>query len=153
MGSELLNWKKQALDGEVARAVRHDTRMHRRERGRGGHRFRFDDLKALWHVGDYVVLTHHSDSIWQLYHRDPEQGWLLISWFFTRREAQVAALHPLPDITPKPKRAVEGVHVLAGWPDGEKTMRVPCGTSYTAEVIEAAFASIGCETERELVTT
>ena len=150
MSSQVLNWKKQPLDGEVSKGLRKGIRQYRRERGRGGHRFRYDDLKALYSVGDFIVLTHHGDSIWQLYHRHPQNGWFLISWHFTRREAQIAALHPLPDLTPKPKKIKEGIHVLAGWDDPMvKTMRVHCSSTWTADCIEAAFQSLGCLTERQ----
>jgi hypothetical protein len=63
----------------------------------------------------------------------------------------VAALHPIPDLGPKPKPVKEGVHVLAGWSKDQMTMRCHCSTPYTADVVAAAFQSIGCETRRETV--
>lgn len=153
MTAPILPWKKQPLDGEVARSIRHDIRMHRRERGRAGHRFRYDDLQVLWAASNkYAVLRHLSDPVWQFFYNHPTEGWKLISWHFTRREAQVAACQPIPEPKVKAQPVKEGIHVLAGWPKKKKTMRVPCSSPETAGAVEAAFLHLGCEVKRELVT-
>ena len=153
---EILDWKKAPVDGDEARALRRDIRMRRRERGRGGHRFRFDDLKALWVAstpdGDAAVLTHHGDSIWQLWRHDDTRGWLLTSWHFTRREAQVAALKPVEHPEPPRRDLAPGIHVVASWPKQKPSIRVICTTPYTAQALEDVMTSLGCDVLTETVS-
>ena len=156
---ELTDWSNQPLDGEVAHSIRHDVRAFRRERGRGGHRFRYTHLKTLWVSAAYAVLNHTDDQVWQLWYQDARQGWLLVDWCRTRREAQAVA-----DANPIPKELVihgtdardSMITVRAGWPDPQYpdlppkvyTMKVGCATPYTAEQITAVFERIGCLTEK-----
>jgi hypothetical protein len=58
----------------------------------------------------------------------------------------------MPDLGPKPKAVVEGLHVLAAWPKQKPTMRVLCSSEATASAVESAFKHIGCETARETVS-
>jgi hypothetical protein len=153
---EVLPWKKQPVDGEVAKSIRKDVRTFRKERGRGGHRFRFATLKSLWSADAiHVVLNHSDDSAWQYWYNDARQGWSLISWHMTRREAQVAAEMPHPDLTPEPKFLAEGVYVLAGWPrengEADYTMKVACSTDKTADEILAVFTHLGFVATKSLL--
>lgn len=148
----LLDWKREATDGPTAYSMRHDTRKWRREKGRAGHRFSFVRLKNIWVADDiHAVCNHDDDASWLYFRRLPLKGWLLISWHRTRREAQAAADLPLPDLTPKPKPIVAGIHIKAGWNKGDYTMNIACRTEYTADVITDIFQRMGCETEREMV--
>jgi hypothetical protein len=157
---ELPHWTNQPLDGDVALSIRHDVRQYRRERGRGGHRFRHSHLKSLWSVEDiHAVLNHNDDPAWQYWYHDARQGWLLVDWFSTRREAQAFV-----DMNPVPTIVIHGtnvddtpIHVLAGWPDPEYpellpkdyTMRVPCRSDYTASVVIEVFEKVGCLTRQD----
>jgi hypothetical protein len=149
---EVLPWKKQDADGEVSKHIRRHVRLYRRERGRGGHRFRYATLKSLWSADAiHVVLNHKDDPSWQYWYNDPRQGWNLISWHLTRREAQVAAEMPHPDLTPEPKFLTEGLYVLAGWSDENYTMKVACSSEGTADQIIAVFTGIGCVATKSLL--
>ncbi len=157
---DLLTWTRQPADGDFAKELRHDVRMHRREKGRSGHRFNYNRLKSLWSVGGiHAVMNHQDDPTWQFWHKDALSGWNLMSWHLTRREAQAAAEQPLPDLTPKPKDKTYGLHVYAGWsgmdPFGFQrdwpSIVVPCSSEYTAGVIVKIFEDMGCEVKKDLV--
>lgn len=155
MDFDPFGWQKQKPDQEIARAIRRDIHLHRRERGRGGHRYRFATLKSLWTVDIiHAVLNHKDDPVWQRYYNHPSQGWLLVDWYMTRREAQAAAELPLPEdiLRPTPALAPEiGWHVYAGWQSSKWTMDVPCSSWETACEIDAVFAEIGCYATKTLV--
>lgn len=151
-----LGWSREKLDGSLARSIRSSIRLRRRERGRGGHRYRFNTLKNLWAVDViHAVVNHTDDPEWQYYYNHPSEGWLLISWHLTRREAQAAAELPLPpELVPTvaSRATVEGWHVLAGWKKDKFTMDVPCTSEEIAGEIEETFQVIGCHTSKSLVT-
>jgi hypothetical protein len=147
-------WEKVELDGPTAMAMRHDTRKFRREKGRAGRRFQFVRLKSLWTAdGIHAVCNHLNEAEWLYFHRTALQGWLLMSWHGTRREAQAAAELPLPDLTPKPKPTTPGLHVKAGWTHKRGvTMDVACHSEYTAGVVADIFDKLGCTiVEKEMV--
>lgn len=121
--------------------------MRRRERGRGAHRFRYVTLKSIWSADDiHVVLNHTDDVSWQYWYLDGKDGWNLIGWYMTRREAQAAAEMPRPVVPPKFLK--EGLYVLAGWPQEDApvdyTMKVACQSEGTANEIMAVFTHLGC---------
>lgn len=156
---ELNHWSSQPLDGETAHSIRHDVRAYRRERGRNGHRFRFQTLKTLWVSTNHAVLNHTDDPAWQYWYCDGRQGWLLVDTFRTRREAQaVADAHPVP-----PDLVVHGsdvrdsmIVVRAGWPDAQYpdlppkvwNIKVGCTSASTADQIISVFEHIGCRAEK-----
>lgn len=148
-----LEWSKQSLTGDVAKALRKDVRTYRRERGRGGHRFSYNYLKTLWAADDglHAVCNHIDDSAWQMWYRHPTDGWIMIDWHLTRREAQAAAESKHPELVERKPKIFPGINVLAGWPDRDPTMRVHCSSEATATVVSEAFDKIGCITRRELV--
>lgn len=148
MDFQTFGWEKQKNDSAVAKSIRASVHQQRRERGRGGHRFRYSTLKAIWSVGEtHAVLNHTDDTTWQ-YWRNTNGGWLLVSWHLTRREAQASAELPLPADLAIPLRVSEaGLHVYAGWQQGSYTMDVPCSSDEIAQDIKEAFEIIGCHTE------
>lgn len=150
---DALDWSKQPTDGPVSQAIRRDVRKHRRERGRGGHRFSLNYLKTVWSASDgsHVVLNHVDDLIWQMWYRHPEQGWVLMDWLSTRREAQAAAETHQPELSDSRPDMPPGIYVLAAWPGRPSTMRVHCSSERTADDITEVFARLGCDTQRELV--
>lgn len=150
---ESLSWVKAPTDGEVARAIRKNVRMHRREKGRGGHRFAQSFLKTLWVADDgrHAVLNHIDDLTWQMFYRHPESGWGLIHWYATRREAQASAESAHPDLVFQAPTIYSGINILAHFPDRKNRMRVHCSSDYTATVIEETFMKLGCITRREVV--
>lgn len=152
-----MRWEKQKNDSSLARAIRADIRAHRRERGRGGHRFRFSHLKGLWSVGEiHAVLNHKDDPAWQYYYNHPKQGWILVDWRMTRREAQALAELPQEYQALYAEQAVEkssvpGWHVYAGWSPGEYSMDVLCTTFDIACEVDAVFSEIGCVTRKDQI--
>ena len=150
---ESLSWVKQPVDGDFARAIRKDVRLYRRERGRGGHRFSMNFIKTLWVADDsmHAVLNHIDDLVWQMFYRHPTQGWLLIHWYDTRREAQAAAESDHPELVSRRPTVHPGINVLANFPHRDNRMRVHCSSDYTATVVEETFVKIGCITAREVV--
>lgn len=151
---QVIEWVKCDNDGDLARELRKNIRQHRREKGRAGHRFAFTFLKTLWVADDdhHAVLNHVDDTVWQMWYRHPVEGWVLISWHATRREAQAAAESSHPQLVVPKVRIHPGINVLAGWPGRELNMRVACSSEYTADVIGEIFAKLGCGTRRELVS-
>lgn len=164
-----LTWTQESLDAKLVQHLRRDIRAHRRERGRGGHRYVFKDLKEL-HAGrtepdliTYVVLTHHQDPAWLVFGWHEGHGWLLLGWHEQCEQARLAAeshvWEPEEDSVASPGEP--GIYVCAGWAyapfrDPEKpvahTMRVHCRTKNAAIAIAEAFHKLGCETVREEVS-
>jgi len=144
-----LEWHKQPIDSPVALAIRRDVREHRRERGRGGHRFSLNHVKSLWSANDgrHVVLNHVDDPAWQMWHRD-NAGWSMVSWHQTRREAQAAAEN---DSAPPEAKITSGIYVLAGSDPERMTIRTHCTSAATADDIEAVYVKLGFTTARETV--
>jgi hypothetical protein len=140
--------KAKDLDGDVAEEIRHDVRRYRREKGRGGHRFRHATLKNLWHVENiHAVLNHADDPVWQYWYNHASNGWQLVGYYFTRREAQAAAERPHPIAPIKP--LAPGRYIFAAWPDHEVTMRVRISSDYTGEQVSKVFGDLGCQTSIE----
>ena len=152
MDFEIFGWKKAKTDGELARSIQLSVRMHGREAGRGGHRYRLSHLKNLWHVDDiHAVVNHTDDPSWQ-YWRNTAKGWILVDWRMTRREAQALAEFPLPvEEATEPAAQRPGWHVYAGF-DLPYTMDVPCRSELIADEIEEVFQLLGCETSKRQVS-
>jgi hypothetical protein len=153
---DLITWRKLPLDGDLARSIRKDVRTHRRERGRGGHRFSFSHLKSLYgsDSGLHAVCNHTDDSVWQFWYRHPEDGWVLVNWHDALREAKAAAELPMPDTGPKPRPLAPGIHLLAGWDHGEETeytIRLCCSSEDTATAMTEVYQKLGCLVKREVV--
>lgn len=155
---ELIGWRQQPLDGDIARVMRRSIRMYRRERGRGGHRFSYLNLKSLWVTDDlaHVVLNHKDDLVWQFWWNDPLEGWLQISFHSTRREAQAAAELPRIPVVVPAEKLVPGLYVLAAWPKQDQSpdykMRVHCRSESAVEAVVEVFDKLGCITKQETVT-
>jgi len=149
MAFKAFQWTHHPIDGDLARAMRRGIRARRREKGREGHRFHFDTLKNLWAADEtHAVVNHSDDPSWQHWYNDPRNGWRLIGWHYTRREAQAAAERPVPEFKVKPPReAAPGIQVRAAWPHQEYTMVVSCSTDGTADTISDVFTKIGCTTD------
>jgi hypothetical protein len=149
MDFNLMNWEKQKNDSSLARAIRSDTRLHRRERGRGGHRFHFSALKGLWSVENiHAVLNHKDDPAWLYFYNHPQQGWILVDWRMTRREAQALAELPQEYQVLYAEQAVEksqvpGWHVHAGEKEHETSIDVSCRSEEIADDIREVFQEIG----------
>jgi hypothetical protein len=143
---EIFQWKKEKLDSEVPRAIRHDARLYRRERGRGGHRFRFSTLKNVWAVDEiWAVLNHKDDPIWQLWHNHGRHGWILVDWRLTRREAQALAELPLAvsaDLVVPQSVRRPGWYVIAGEKEYTDTIDVACSSEEIADDIKEVFHNI-----------
>ena len=152
-----LTWEKHTVDGTFATEIRRGIRQHRREKGRGGHRFRYDDLKTLWGAkdrkGTYAVLTHNEDKLWQYWFKG-EDGWKLQSWFKLLKDAQAEAEKPRPKPVVVPSKVEPGSYVHAAWTApyrGRKPMVVRCQTDSTAAVISELFQKLGCTVEVKTV--
>jgi hypothetical protein len=151
----VLQWNREPVDGEFAKALRRGIRMHRRERGRGGHGFGYSDLRALWVSGkEHAVLTHDCDRIWQYWWQHPQRGWFLQSWHRLLAEAKQEADRPRPlDAAPSPLSS--GTYVCAEWVDpysGKTPMMIRCHTEYTAREISDVFERLGCVTSMKSIT-
>lgn len=149
-------WTQEPVDGDLAKTLRRDIRMHRREKGRGGHRFRYDDLADLMVGGNHVAATHHEDKHWQHWWRDGDEGWKLQGSYTTLRSAQEAAAASVPIRQlppPLPANLSAGLYVRATWPrqDRPRGIRVKCSTPRTAEVLTDIFTRLGYETKQENV--
>jgi len=154
MDFRAFQWVNLLPSHDLASAIRHDVRLRRRERGRGGHRFNYRTLKSLWSAdGIHAVLNHKDDSTWQLWYDDPTLGWDMVHWYGTRREAQAAAEMPHPERKTAQSSPEHGTFVLAGWPNStHDTMKVHCSSASIADDIMAAFTAIGCSAKKEQVT-
>jgi hypothetical protein len=137
---------KDYADDLVANSIRRDVRRYRREYGRAGHRFRFATLKNLWYVDMvHAVLSHSDDPVWQHWYNDGKEGWKLVAWYGTRREAQAAAERPIATPEDRPTSTESGLFILAGW-GSHYSMRVRCRPETIAD-IGAVFAALGCRTK------
>lgn len=151
------SWTQESTDGELAKFLRRDIRLHRREKGKGGHRYRYDDLTGLMVNAnrDHVAATHLEDKHWQHWWRDGNEGWKLQGSYTTLASAQEAAeaFTPMrkPPLAPRP--ASPGLYVRATWPRQERPrgIRVKCSTPRTAEVLTDIFTRLGYETKQEKV--
>lgn len=148
-------WNKEPVDGALAIALRRGIRQRRREKGRGGHRFRYDDLRSFWSLGENIaVVDHREDRWWQVWIKDSERGWYLEGWHRRLKDAQAQAEKPRPKPKPLPKPKIPpGKYVHAAWSidryrrkDG-RPMVVRCQSDYTAGVISEVFQRLGCATE------
>jgi hypothetical protein len=150
-----LEWVKHPTDQTLAQNLRRNVRQKRTERGRGGHRFSMNYLKTLWGASDgiHAVLNHVDDPVWQMWYEHPEQGWMLISWHATRREAQAAAESRHPEIMDPEPTVRPGLNLVAGHPSrpGKYPIRVLCSSEHTATELEGIFDRLGFHTRRELV--
>jgi len=143
--------KSKGPDDDVAQQIRSDVRRYRREHGRGGHRFRHATLKNLWYVDQtHAVLNHTDDPVWQYWYNHPINGWVLVDWFRTRREAQAAAERPHPPVASSGKHVVDGTYVFAWWPNQDVTMRVRVRSDDIGAQIIKAFEGIGCNAALEV---
>lgn len=149
----VLQWIKHPVDGDFAKALRRGIRMNRREKGRGGHRFIYGDLKTLWGSGDnYAILIHDTDRYWQFWWRHPERGWFLQSWHRLLSEAKEEA--ESPRILEVPNSPTPGTYVCAEWKEpyrGKAPMMVRCHTEYTTKEIRDVFERLGCATSIKAV--
>lgn len=143
-----LQWTKtRTNDDDVIRLIRRDVRKFRREKGRAGHRFNHAKLKNCWHVEEtHAVINHTDDPLWQYWYNHPQDGWTLVHWYSTRREAQAAAELPHPEAQAAVDRTVDGLYVKAGWSMDDYTMRVTCASRRIAEEIQGVFRKLGCVT-------
>jgi hypothetical protein len=140
-------WHRQPITGSVAKAIRKDNRTYRREKGRQGHRFRYDELRSVWLAGeDFVIVTHQVDRTWQLWWRHPEKGWMLQSWHSLLSEAKEEAENPrLPDKLRGPLK--NGTYVCAEWRapyHGRDPIMVRCNTELTTVALSGVFQRLGC---------
>ena len=150
-----MDWTKQSPNGPAAKKLRREIRMHRREKGRGGHGFSFDDIRALWMLGDdHAIVSHNSDRSWQFWWRNPGRGWYLQSWHRLLGEAQDEAKKPRA-ITPAPtKTRSPGNYVYAEWTapySGNDPIMVRCSSDYTTAAIREVFESLCCITSVQSV--
>ncbi len=152
-----LTWEKHSNTGQFATEIRRGIRQYRREKGRQGHRFRYDDLKTLWGAkdrkGTHAVLTHHDDKLWQYWFKD-EDGWKLQSWFKLLKDAQNEAEKPRAKPVVVPPKIEPGSYVHAAWVapyHGQKPMVVRCQSDATAAYISELFQKLGCAVELKTV--
>lgn len=139
-----LLWRQVKHDHENVSELKRDIRTYRRETGRAGHRFNPATLKNVWSSGGvHLVINHVDDPVWQHWHHGPE-GWYLVHWHLSRREAQAAAELPLRTVPPTPPGKVSGLRVVAGWPGRAGTMVVKCSSPTTAEDVAKVYSNIGC---------
>jgi hypothetical protein len=84
-------WFEHKKDGDLAKSIRRDLRLYRREKGKGGHRFVFKDLQEIWStagdVPEHVLVTHYQDATWQHYWCHPERGWLQQGFYSSKDDA------------------------------------------------------------------
>lgn len=148
MSFNSLEWARaKTHDVDIVHAIRHDVRKYRREKGRAGHRFRFATIKNIWYVDEiHAVINHTDDPLWQYWYNHPQDGWILVHWYTTRREAQAAAELPHPEQSVTAKPFIEGIYVRAGWDMDNYTMRVTCSSDRTAVDIQSIFRKLGCFT-------
>lgn len=156
-----LTWSQEPVDGKSAAHLRREVRARRREKGRGGHRYVFRDLKELHVVrrdGEvvYAVLTHHEDPMWQLWGWQDDKGWMLLDWYEKFPQATRAAERHVWPVEEQPPAPVSpGIYVLAGWARPNTatkyTMRVHCRSKTVAIAVAEAFHRVGAVTEREEV--
>jgi hypothetical protein len=135
-------------DADIVQAIRRDIRINRRERGRAGHRFRHSTLKNVWYVDlIHAVVNHTDDPVWQHYYNHPRDGWVLVNWHMTRREAQAAAEQPYveQEVADRPD-GPKGLYVIADWPghDNGYPIKVHCSSPQIAGELKGVFESIGC---------
>jgi len=144
----ILEWEKLPSDGPLATRLRREIRTRRREKGRAGHEFMPDDIRALWASGDsHVILSHNTDRAWQFWWRHPQQGWFLQSWHRLLADAKTEADKPrIAGLPPETSRAA-GNYVCAEWREpyvGSAPMMICCSTQYTASEILSVFQELGC---------
>jgi hypothetical protein len=150
MDFKTYSWiKAKDNDADIVQAIRRDIRINRRERGRAGHRFRHVTLKNVWYVDlIHAVVNHTDDPVWQYWYNHPRQGWILVNWYMTRREAQAAAELPYvePEATEDKSEGLKGLHVVADWPgrDNGYPIKVYCSSPRIAAELKDVFESIGC---------
>lgn len=149
-----MEWTKQPVDASAAKKLRREIRMHRREKGRGGHGLTFNDIRALWMSGDdHAIVSHNSDRSWQFWWRNPDRGWHLQSWHRLLGEAQEESLKPRA-ITATTRPRVPGNYVCAEWTtpySGSAPMMVRCSSEYTTKAICEIFESLCCTTSVQSV--
>lgn len=121
--------------------------MYRREKGRAGHEFIYDDIRTLWVSGDdYAILTHNSDRVWQFWWKHPEQSWVLQSWHRLLSEAKEEADKPRILALPTPKAPEPGFYVCGVWESpysGSRPLMVRCSTDYTVAEVTSVFRALG----------
>lgn len=144
----ILEWEKESLDSSFAKKMRREIRTHRREQGRGGHEFNFNDIRALWVSGNnHVILSHELDRSWQFWWRHPEESWFLQSWHRILADAKAEADKPRIFSLPKPAEP-HGICVFAEWVEpysGNSPIVINCSSQHTALEIVKSFQAIGCQ--------
>lgn len=151
----ILQWERIPTNGDFMKKMRRELRIHRREKGRGGHEFVHDDVRTLWASGDdYAILTHNSDRVWQFWWRHPEQGWALQSWHRLLADAKQEADKPRILALPSVKAPEPGLYVCAVWQEpysGNRPLMVRCSSDYTATEVTDMFLALGCQTSTKTV--
>lgn len=161
-------WTTSPIDGEIAAGIRRDNRKYRRDKGRGGHRFRFVDLRFLWVAGtSHAILTHYTDRCWQYWWRSPSQGWMLQSWHDSLTEAKEEAdSRELPVEEPlnglsngdtstgrrKPGVYITGVFKDEPYRDLLPPLTIRCSTEFSQGIYSNLLRELGCTVSRELVS-
>lgn len=149
----VLQWNKHPVDGDFAKKLRREIRMHRRERGRSGNRFCYSELRVIWSSGDdHAIITHKDNNLWQYWWKHPSKGWFLQSWHRLLSDAKEEAEQPRP-LEMAPAKNSPGTYIYAYWdsPYSGGPMMVRCSTDYTASQIREVFRSLGCSTELKTV--
>lgn len=161
-------WFEHKVDSELSQTIRRDLRIYRREKGKGGHKFSFKDLLAIYSSeGDnpeHAVVTHHEDAAWQHYWRHPERGWMLQKSYATRDDADAAVdvFTPPKDNFKTPPRHDNGefrtepkkteTHVIAGTEDRPNFLTSKSQSPWVREQMRGVFTRLGYETRVETVT-
>jgi hypothetical protein len=159
-------WTTTPVDGEIAAAIRRDNRKYRRDKGRGGHRFRYVDLRFMWIAGtSHVILTHYADRCWQYWWRHPSEGWMLQSWHDSLSEAKdqaeslsfVGSTNGHTNNGDNGSRRKPGVYVTGVWKDEPYRDHLPpltirCSTTFTQGIYVSILKDLGCSVTKEIVS-
>jgi len=133
-----LEWVKEPLTRELARALRAATRRTRPHID--GHGLNYNDLKELWSAEDvHVVLTHDTDPVWQRWFYSPDTlTWELRGLHDTRHEAMEAALADTA-----PTTVIPGTYLNAWMDNCSRTISIKCGDNARAEEMGRIFSRMG----------
>jgi hypothetical protein len=156
-----LTWQLEPVNKAIAQLLRRDIRAHRREKGRGGHRFKYSDISEIYaaytdgELADHILVHHNDDPVWQDWCNHPEDGWILCDWYPSLQQAQQAAqIHSWEpvEVTPEVDGREPGIYVLAGWPGRTTTpIRVHCHSKNIAITIADILRGLGLMTSQETV--
>jgi hypothetical protein len=144
-------WTEHKVDGDLAKQLRRELRMYRREKGKGGHKFSFKDLRAIYAPDtddvEHAIVTHNTDSAWLHFWRHQTRGWMQQQPYYSQDEAY-QAVEAFEPYEPKPPPAgshlrSDETYVVGGMPDRPGSIKVKTSSPWTTQQLNDIFHRLG----------